>query len=164
LCGGFLLCQVRIQETNPPVRLLAKFTQLFPKTAPAYLFQAGGREMWVAGILSNNDEYTLYSPDNNDGKAIFTWRSARQKRSVTNRPLPSWARYSAGVVVTLANAGLTLQGVQVVIVGEQAVGPRYDYDMGMALAALCYTIQEYPFRQEHLHELMEQVRREYMNS
>lgn len=153
-----------IQETNPPVRLLAKFTQLFPKTAPAYLFQAGGREMWVAGILSDNDEYTLYSPDNNDGKAIFTWRSARTKRTVTNRPLPSWARYSAGVVVALANAGLTLQGVQVVIVGEQAVGPRYDYDMGMALAALCYTIQEYPFRQEHLHELMEQVRREYMNS
>ncbi len=153
-----------IQNANPPMRLLAKFTELFPKTTPVYLFQAGGREMWVAGILSDNDEYTIHSPDNNDGKAIFTWRSARNKRTVTNRPLSSWSRYAAGVVVMLANAGLSLRGMQVVIVAEQATGPRYDYDMGMAVAALCYTIQEYPYRQEHLHELMDQVRREYMDT
>lgn len=152
-----------IQQTDPPVRLLAKFTEVFPKTEPTYLFQAG-RDMWMAGLLSGTEEYIIYSPDNNDGKTSFTWRTARNKRTVLNRPLPSWSRYAAGVVVMLANAGLTLQGVQVVIVGEQAVGPRYDYDMGMALAALCYTIQNYPFRQEHLHELMEQVRREYLGT
>lgn len=148
-------------DHNPPLRLLVAYQQLYPEQPPEHIVQAPGRDMWVAANIDDTDTFTIHVPDL-DARTTFNWRSAKFKRTVLNRPLPSWARYPAGVIFTLCAMGLDVTGVDAVLVGEEPPGPRYDYALGMAVAALWYTLHSRPYTAETLLEIIEQVRRQYV--
>lgn len=152
-----------IEQTNPPLRLLAAFQAIYPGQIPALIVQAPGREMWVAALMSDSQGFTIHAPDL-EARTHFDWRSAKFKRTVLNRPLPGWARYSAGVIHTLCAEGMDLAGLEAVAVGEEPSGPRYDYALGMAFAALWHTLHQRAYDQNSLLDLMERVRRTYMES
>jgi galactokinase len=146
---------------NPPVRLLVAFQTYFPTLAPEWLVQPAGREMWAAAACSTPHEYTIAAPDF-DGRATFSLQSARQRRTVTQRPLPAWARYPAGVITALDAYGLEVPGMVVVIMGDEPPGPRYEYAMGIAVAALWHEVHARPCVPAHLIALCDRVRREYV--
>jgi galactokinase len=117
--------------------------------------------MWLAAAVVQNEAFNIHMPDLG-GRASFSWRTAKFKRTLLNRPLPNWARYPAGVIVTLCADGLDVEGIDVVAVGEEPSGPRFDYALGMAFAALWHTLHERPYTAESLLEIVERVRRTYI--
>ena len=149
------------QNTNPPLRLLAAFQEHYPALSPTYVVQAPGREMWVAASIEQAEAFTIHVPDTG-AYTTFNRRTAKTFRTLLKRPLPRWARYPAGVILILSNAGLAVDGVSAVIVGEESPGPRYDYALGMTIAALVYTVNGQPFDTGDLLEVMDKVRRDYV--
>lgn len=151
-----------LHETNPPLRLLAAFQQTYPKFAvPTYVVQPPGREMWVAASLEEADEFTIHAPDF-EARTAFNWRSAKSKQTVLKRPLPGWARYPAGVIYTLCADGLDVDGFHAIVVGDESKGLRYDYSLGLTFAALLYTIHDKPYTRESLMDIVDRVRRDYV--
>ena len=150
-------------DINPPVRLLAAFQDTYPDQTPERIVEAPGRDMWVAADLSGDHVFTLIAPDFKSHTS-FTWQGAKTRRTVLNRPLPSWARYPAGVILTLGGDGLDTSGVNAVFVGEEPSGPRYDYAVGMAMAALVHELNGTPYTAESLIEVVDRVRRDYIES
>jgi hypothetical protein len=148
--------------TNPPLRLLSVFNTVHPGVMPAYIVQASGREMWVAAV-EDAESFTIHAPDL-DHRTQFTWRTARRKQTVLRRPLPSWARYPAGVVVNLCQNGMDLDGLSAVVVGGEALGPRYDYSLGVAFATLWHEIHEREYDPDALIAIVERVRTEYIEA
>jgi hypothetical protein len=149
------------ENPDPPLRLLVAFQEAFPTLSPAYVLPVPGREMWVAAATEDADAFNLHVPDLG-GRTTFTWRTAKNKRTVLNRPLPSWSRYSAGVVVTLCAQGLNVPGFFAVAAGEEPRGPRYEYALGMGMAALMHTLHEHTYDADLLLEVMERVQRDYL--
>jgi len=147
--------------SNPPLRLLVAFHEVFPALSPEWMAQVPGRDMWVAAVLHQRDEFTLIAPDL-DGSTTFSLRSAKARRTVLNRPLPDWARYPAGVMMTLCQNGLDSTGMDTIIVGEEPAGPRYHYALGMAVAAILHELHAKPYTADSLIAIVEQVRREYI--
>jgi galactokinase len=145
------------------MRLLLAFQQAYPEITPDWLVQAPGREMWVAAVADPGDLFTLALPDA-DVRTSFNPRSARLRSTILQRPLPVWARYPAGVVVLLRADGLAQQGVRAVLTGSEPPGPRYDHALGMAMAALLYEMQRLPYTADTLFEIVEQVRRDYVEA
>lgn len=129
---------------------------------PDYVVQAPGRDMWIAARVCNSQEFAIHAPDIRGGRTVFSSRSAKLKRTVLNRPLPRWARYPAGVVVALYSSGFDQTGFDAVIAGEEPEGPRYDHAMGTVIAALLYTLHDRPYTAERVLEIVERVRREYI--
>lgn len=148
---------------DPPVRLFLAFQQNFPDATLEWMAQAPGREMWAAAAVHPGDEITLALADD-ELRATFSFRSARFKQTVLQRPLPLWARYPAGVIVALREAGLESDGLRVVLAGDEPPGPRHDHAMGMALAALWHDLCGQPYTAESLLEIVEQVRRTYVET
>lgn len=149
-------------SSDPPMRLLIGFQQAFPDATPAWIVQAPGREMWIAAAVEPATDYTLMIADSHL-RVTFSLRSAKFKTTIMQRPLPLWARYPAGVLLALWDAGLGISGMQAVFAGEEPPGPRYDYAVGMAVAALAYQLHEQPCTAETLVELVEAVRRDYVS-
>lgn len=147
--------------SDPPLRLLAAFTERYPGMQPGYVVQAAGREMWVAATIGDATAFTLHAPDL-EGRASFDWRSAKNQRTLLRRPLPSWARYPAGVIVHLCANGLDLPGLDAVVVGTEASGPRYDFSLGVAFATLWYEIYELDYAPADMVDIVDHVRREYV--
>jgi galactokinase len=148
-------------QTDPPIRLLAAFQDSYPSANPDLIMQAPGREMWVIASFNVSNQYSIAAPDMG-GCTTFSHQSAKNKRTVMNRPLPSWARYSAGVIVALGNAGLYVSGVEAAIAGEEPSGPRYEYALGITVAALWHHLNELPYTTASLIEIIDRVRREYV--
>ncbi|MBC8098632.1 MAG: hypothetical protein H7Y11_04260 [Armatimonadetes bacterium] len=150
---------------NPPLSLLAAYQKVYPTQSPSWIVQAPGRETWIAAsLVSESDGYTLTS-GNLNAQAKFTRRSALLKRTVTNRPIPSWARYAAGVVVLMSEAGLIVPGVMVVSSSEDtSFGPRHDHALGMAFAALWYDLCQQPYTPEQVFDWAEKARRQYVEN
>lgn len=146
---------------NPPLRLLAAAQEVLQVT-PDYLVAVPSREMWVAAILQTRHDYTLVVPDL-DAQVTFDLRSAKRKQTTRNRPLPRWARHPAGALRLLSTTDLNLPGVQVVIIGDEPHGPRYNYALGMAFAALFYHLNQADFDAKQLLTLMEQVQKDYLD-
>ncbi len=149
------------QGNNPPVRLLAAFQDAFPTLSPDYIVQTPGRDMWVAATTEQTTLFTIYAPDVN-GRVTFDWRSAKFRRTTLNRPLPRWARYPAGVIHMLCAAGMDLPGIHAVVAGDESPGPRYDHALGLTFAALWHELCGRPYTPEGLLDLVERVRREYI--
>ena len=84
--------------SDPPIRLLAKFQELFPSTSPQLILKAPGREMWAAANFNGKSEIAVWSAEI-AAHTTFTYQSAKQKQTVQRRPLPHWARYLSGVSV-----------------------------------------------------------------
>lgn len=149
------------EATNPPVRLLAAFYELYPGRTPEVIARAPGRDMWAAALRTNDETYTVIVPDLG-GKAHFSRRSAITRRTVLNRPLPHWARFPAGVVIALSDAGFDASGFEAVLVGDEPQGPRYEYALGVTVAALWHDLLGLPYIEAGLVEFVEQARREYV--
>ncbi len=148
---------------DPPVRLLLSFQEAFPEDDPAWILQAPGRDMWVAASRCADDEFTLVVPDL-DAHSTFNYRSAKTRSTVLNRPLPAWARYPAGVLIHLRDSGLDPGGLQIVLAGKEPPGPRYHHALGIAVASLCLEVHERDYQADQLIELVEQVRRDYVEA
>lgn len=148
---------------NPPLHLLAAFQQSYPNNTPTWVIQAPGRETWLAAIpASEIDGYTLISANHNS-QTRFSRRSAKFKQTINQRPLPNWSRYAAGVVLALGDAGLEVEGICAVSSSEDnSFGPRHDHALGMAFAALWYEILSLPYTPEQVLDLVERVRRSYV--
>jgi hypothetical protein len=144
-------------EANPPLRLLASFQQELNKT-PALLVQMDGREMWIAAEIIGGFSYTVIVPDLR-ARLRFDRSSIKRKRTLRNRPLPDWSSYLTGTVGVLARMGLEMPGATIVIAGDEPIGPRYNYSLGMAFAALWYEYNERQYTTRSLLELMEKVQR-----
>lgn len=151
------------EPLNPPLRLLASFQETFPSQRANWILSVPGRDMWIAASIYENGKYSVSLPDI-DGKTAFSVRSARLKQTYNNRPIPSWSRYLAGVAVLLSDADLTLPGADIVIAGEEPAGPRYEYSVGMAFAAMWYQFNSMNYNHAILLDLMEQVRRDYVDA
>lgn len=149
------------EQSNPPLRLLAAFQHLFPGHIPAHIVQAPGREMWAAVSPGHDGVFTVHIHDL-PGRTTFTRRSAKTQRTLLNRPLPHWARYPAGVILELSDSGFDLDGVEVVIASDETPGPRYNYSLGMTFAALIYTLYNRPYTADNILEIVEKVRRDYI--
>jgi galactokinase len=149
------------QSSNPPLRLLAAFQDACPGQPPEWIVRAPGREMWLAAIRVTLRQFTLIAPDL-EARTTFDLRSARGRRTVDQRPLPRWAVYAAGVTLALVDQGLDITGLKLVAVGEEPPGPRYDYGLGMALAALWHDIYGLEYTIDRLIEVVDRARREYV--
>jgi hypothetical protein len=148
---------------DPPVRLLLAFQQAFPSLMPEWIVQAAGRDMWAAAIADSHDKFTIAVPDI-EARAAFNFRSAKSKTTTLNRPLPRWARYPAGVLLALRDFEAESSGLQVVVVGTEPPGPRYEHAVGITVAALWYHIHQKPYTIDILLELVERVRRDYVET
>ncbi len=148
---------------NPPLRLLAAFQLTYPSQRANWIIDAPDRDMWVGASVYDSGQFSVTVPDL-EATTTFRVKSARIKRTADNTPLPTWALYLAGVAVILSNAGLSCPGADMVLAGEEPSGPRYEYSMGMAFAALWYQYNARPFDQSILIEVMERVRRDYIDS
>ncbi len=148
---------------DPPMRLFLAFQQSYPDAAPEWIMQAPGRDMWVAAAAQPGDQIMLALADD-ELRTTFSFRSAKLKQTVMQRPLPTWARYPAGVIVALREAGLESGGLCVVLAGDEPPGPRHDHALGVALAALWHELCGQPYSAESLLEIVEQVRRKYVEA
>ncbi len=149
-------------RSNPPLRLLVAFQQSFPDSLPDWVICAPGREMWIAAAAARDGEFTLVAADL-EGRATFNLQSARVKRTVTQRPLPRWARYPAGVTLLLAQAGVDVIGLRMVVMGDEPSGVRYDYALGMAFAALWHDLHSLPYTVDTLIDIVDRTRRDYVD-
>jgi len=82
---------------NPPLRLLSAF-QDAQGTTPEWLVEVPGRAMWLAAEPTNSHKQTVVVPDL-DGRTVFNLQSAKKLHTIRSRPLPSWARLMAGVLI-----------------------------------------------------------------
>jgi hypothetical protein len=147
-------------KTDPPVRLLVAFQQVY-SSLPEWVVQAPERQMWVAACVRDDKRVRMFAADSG-GRVTFTRQSARRKVTHLRRPLPRWARFPAGVIVALGDRDLMLPGMTLAFVGDEAPGPRFDHSLGMAIAALGYELCGQSYTPLLLLELVEQVRREYI--
>jgi galactokinase len=143
------------------VRLLAAFHENYPDYSPDYMLHVPERAMWVIAAITDSRKFDLLALES-DGRVVFTYQSAKVKRTVKQRPLPGWSRFPAGVMVTLENAGFDLTGLVAVIGGEESLGTRYDYSLGMTVAALFHKVNDQPYTMAVLLEITDRVRREYI--
>jgi hypothetical protein len=146
---------------DPPVRLLAAYQQCFPDHELVWLVRAPGRDTWIAAGRSGNETFTVALPDLN-ARTTFSLQSARVRRTVLQRPLPRWARYPAGVTLTVDNDSLDVIGLNMVVMASEPPGPQYDYGVGIAFAVLWYEVWEQPYTMDRLLEIVDKARREYV--
>lgn len=145
---------------DPPVHLLVAFQQAFPDQALTWLTRAPGREMWVAAARAESNQITIVAPEL-DGRTTFSLQSAKVKRTVTQRPLPRWARYPAGVTLILGQT-MDIVGLNLVFMCGEPAGPRFDYGLGMGYAALWHDVYQQPYTVDTLIEIVDRARREYV--
>ncbi len=144
---------------DPPVRLLAQFNQHFPDSAHNLIVQAPGRELWIAAALNGSGRCALRAAELDAGTA-FTLQSAKSHQTFMRRPLPRWARYAAGV--WLAMEDTDLPGLNAALCGNEPPGPRYEYAVGLAFAALLHELSERPYTAARLIEIIDRVHRDYV--
>jgi hypothetical protein len=148
---------------NPPLHLIAAFNRHFPQATAQWVIQAPTHDAWIAAATGEPDGYTYaLACAERPGRALFTRQSARARQTVLRRPLPDWARYPAGVILDLGAAGLDVPSIRAVVLGEETTSPRYEYGLGVAVAALWHTICAQPYTADTLREIVDRVRREYI--
>lgn len=148
---------------DPPLRLLAKYHELYPNSPPTVVFQAPGREMWIAARANDREQHALRSLEYNDAApTTFSLQSAKMRRTMLQRPLPRWVRYPAGVIVILSAMGFDVPGLNAIVCGNEARGPRYEYGLGILFAALCHEMNNCHYHTATLIEVVDTVQREYL--
>mgnify|MGYP006921590438 CR=1 FL=1 len=145
---------------SPPLHLLAAFNDAFHKS-PEHVLQTPGYDLWVAANIPADDLYVLHAPAMGN-YAKFSWQSAKKQQTIHKRPLPKWSRYAAGTVYHLCGHGLDVKGIHAVILGNETPGVRYDYAIGVTIAALWHTILGKSYSNDILIDIVDQVRRDYI--
>jgi hypothetical protein len=138
---------------NPPVRLLFAFQNLYDKSADQ-MIKVDQRDMWALADIAPIHDFTVHAPDL-EAHTRFDLRSARDFRTTTQRPLPSWARSIAGVAWCMSQDGIPMVGGNFVLMGDEPAGPRYEYAMGMAFASVWYAYYQMPYDCDRVIALME---------
>jgi hypothetical protein len=143
------------------LHLLAAFEKTYPQSAPDWVIQLPDREVWIAAAA--HIDFMLYSADHN-ASTQFSYRSAKLKRTLLQRPLPSWSRYAAGTIVQLLDSGLEISGFKAAVISESQsnLPARYDHAVGLAIAALCHQIGGRPYSPDAILEIVEKTRRQYV--
>jgi galactokinase len=150
---------------NPPLRLLTTFAALYPEHDPTPLFAVDGRDLWVAAAPHGPVETFVLHCVELEAATEFTLRSAKQKRTAQQRPLPRWARYAAGVALATfgaPTAPVMAQGYALVLAGDEPQGPRYEHALGVAIAQLYAVVHNQDYTADALVSLTERIRREYV--
>lgn len=145
--------------SDPPIRLLAKFEQLFPLTPPQLIVQAPEREMWVAANFNGTPRICVAHAETGS-QTTFSYQSAKIKQTTKRRPLPTWARYLAGVSVYIDVE--EMPGLDAVVCGNEPAGPRYEFALGILFGALWREVNGQTASAADLLELTERVRRDYI--
>jgi galactokinase len=146
-------------DVNPPVRLLATFADAFPNSTPTLVLPAPGRDLWIAAGLNATQRYAVRALELDAG-AVFNRQSAKRGETILRRPLPRWARYASGVVLALDT--IDVPGVDALICGDEPQGPRYEYALGVAFAALWHAIADIETTPRGLIEIVDRVQRDYI--
>lgn len=152
-----------LETHDAPLRLLVAFQQAFPDQSPAWVVRAPGRELWLAAARAERERITIFSPEM-ESRVAFTLQSAKMRRTHQQRPLPLWARYPAGVTLTLAQDGVEVISANLALLSGEPPGPRYEYGLGMAIAALWHEINALPFTVDTLIEVVDRTRRDYVDA
>lgn len=152
-----------MQADNTPVRLLVAFANVHADAGPSYLLQAPGRKLWLAAILTDESMCCLRSVDAG-GRALLNYQSIKVRQTMYRRPLPWWAHYPAGVIKQLYERGMDRIGVDVLFVSEEPRGPGLDYALGIGFGALWHEMHGQPYTPQSLIELVDEVRREYIEN
>ncbi len=150
-------------QSDPPVHLLAGFARFLPDKTPELVLQAPGRALWAA-VSRRTDDYFSMASLEFDSRAVFSYQSAKVRRTLMRRPLPSWVRYGAGMLVLLSNHGLDVGGFDAVVAGSESDEVRYEYSVGLAFAAIHHTLSGTAYTEDKLVDLAERVRREYVQA
>ncbi len=151
-----------VTGSNPPVRLLSSFNEVFPESDLTWVVNPPGYAVWAAAATSAKLEYTLALADS-DGKVTFSLQTARAGQNVLKRPLPRWSRYPAGALLLLDSVGAEIEALNVVLLVDEPAGPRFDYALGMAVAALWHEVSGRSYTPATLIDLVDRTRREYAN-
>jgi len=144
-----------------PLRLLVQFQQRYPDTEPELVLQAPGRDLWMMAMLNTGGLIALDSVEL-EARVVFTAHSVRYKQTALHRPLPKWARYAAGVLMSLDDANLPVSGLAAVVGGSEPVGPRYEYTLGVLMAGVISTLNEQTYTHSKLFEIADRARRDYV--
>lgn len=148
---------------NPPLRLLTAVNRTLDPQRPHHIIKLTQREMWGAAQPSARYWYRLDAPDLKRS-VQFSHRSAKCHQSVLRRPLGHWARYVAGVVAQLGDDGLNFPPFHLVVIGDEPMGPRYEFGMGLATAQMCFELADITATDAMLFHVVEQVRRDYVET
>ena len=159
---GYFIMTYSTPLTNPPLRLLTAINRSLDPQRPNHMFKLTQREMWVAAQPTARYWYRIEAPDLKRS-VQFSHRSAKCYQSSLRRPLGRWARYVAGVVVQLGDDGLPFPPFHMVVIGDEPLGPRYAFGMGLATARLCFELADLTATDAMLFQIVEQVRRDYLH-
>jgi galactokinase len=155
-----------MQVANTPVRLLVAFSEAYPDTTPSLILQAPGRDLWLAVMQFPPKPYQLntYHLRSLDfgGRAAVNYQSIKTRRTVYQRSLPWWAHYPAGVIKLLSEQGMDAPPLDILFVTEEPRGPGLDYALGIGIGALWHELHNLDCTPQQLIELVDQVRREYI--
>lgn len=152
-------------DLDPPLRLLARFQDSFPTCTPEILYRPPDRDVWIAARLGDaDDRHTLACVEIDGAPVAFSRQTARQKRTLAGRPLPRWVRFPAGVVLALAERGIDAQGIDAVVCSDEPPGPRYDYALCLAFAALWHDLAQQPHTPAGLMYIADAVTRTYVEA
>jgi galactokinase len=143
------------------VHLLAGFARFHPDVTPEMILQAPGRALWAA-VARRADETFSIGTVEFELHTRFSYQSAKQRQTLLRRPLPSWARYAGGILVLMSQHKLDMVGFDMVVAGNERDVARYEYAVGLAFAAVYYTLSGTPFTEAALVDLAERTRREYI--
>lgn len=149
-------------SANAPLRLVVAYTTYFPDTPATHVFQLESRDIWVMAAQNDSYQYCVAAPDLHDGFTTFSLQSVKTRRTVMQRPLPMWARYFGGVALVLGQQMDDAPGFVAALAGDEAAGPRYQFALGMAFAALWCELAHIPHSAETLVEIVDRARREYV--
>lgn len=148
-------------QRDLPINLLAGLTRFYPERDAELVLQPPGRSLWVAVLPREDSAFSVASAEQ-DGRAAFSYQSAKTYKTVLQRPLPRWARYAAGMLILLRDSGLEFGGFDAVMAGDEGNSGRYEYALGLGFAAACYTLAGKPYSEALLLEYAERVRRDYV--
>jgi hypothetical protein len=152
-----------IAQTDTPLHLLAGFARFHPDSAPEQVLEVPGRALWAVVIARNDPCFHVASADIGL-RTSFSYQTAKQRRTLLRRPLPNWARYTAGMLRYLRDTGMDFPGFDVVLAGDEGSGARYEYALGQGFGMVCYTLAGVECSEAKLRDAADHVRREYVRS
>ncbi|MCU0466544.1 MAG: hypothetical protein MUF38_18510 [Anaerolineae bacterium] len=145
-------------QTDTPLHLLSTFQTFFPGQMPTHTVQAPGYETWAAALVTNDSRFTLACAELG-GRVVVTWQSARRGETLNRRPLPPWAQLPTAVLVRLCAEGMDVPGMDLALMGEKPVSPRFEYGLGAAVAALLHSIHGRAYTPDDIFAIVEAAKR-----
>ncbi|MDX2136871.1 MAG: hypothetical protein SF123_02160 [Chloroflexota bacterium] len=150
-----------IAQTDTPLHLLAGFARFYPDSAPERVLRVPGLALWAV-VLPRKDLHFHVASADIGLRTSFSYQTAKQRCTLLHRPLPNWARYTAGMLRYLRETGLDFPGFDVVLAGDEGDGARYEYALGQGFGMVCYTLAGVECSEAKLMDAAEHVHRDYL--